>query len=1035
MDPISEQSSDSTNTVAETVAMRSLSKAKSLSIKNAPLTIPEHSEISFGESSTHHDPSGVDSLDTQMEHILGDSNIRERLVRNYSLILPESGERVRKQITLDIFDGVAGPAPAHDSEDSDQEESTSLLQHAADIRTPFKRWLDSWTFSSLLTIPWIRWIYVHVFYSQFTRPLKCALTYYIATSAVFFHPLSQFLGSGDGKHLTATVTVYFHPSRTMGSMIEATAFAEIGLLYGVFLSFCAMVTASVFRSIDLLSLGHVIVIIVFGAGGLGSIALMKMKVGKQTFNTACSLASTQFVRILVREGAVQAGRISIVKMSQVTLIVHLGIFISASMCFLVFPSSAITVVKKDLNLLMDTYSHMLTIIAKSFLTGLDVTKTEIEELFRSSRGLVVSLDSSLQEAKYEHYLRGTESEYFLQMRLAKSIQSMMQHLGGLRSSLIMQWSLTNQSDQTRSKCSEIFDVFVYYLGPPMKSLTYTVKSIMRALPYDDKTYNLYSNPHFGQSLEAALDLFSTARTKSLRQIYSHKIFTSQENREELAIHLEKVAAICGQFSYGLEDLAREIRSMIRILEEYDDYIKAGRPRSWYWLIFWKSNPKDIGAVSTAADQVTVPPKLAHLFNEGNEEKYAEANSKIPLSLRIWRNLRLFRRNDVRFGLKVALGSLVFLIPAYNPKTAATFSHYRLEWGLIVFVLMMNISIGGTTNTILYRISGTFMGCYAAWIVWYFFPSNAIAISLTCFLMAFPCFCIILGWKQNSAFGRFILLAFNLTALYSYSLSQNDIDRPDGNEDEGGINPIVSEIAFHRLIAVSSGIMVAIFVTLYIWPNSARANIKRRLSILWIRMGLIWKSDPLSSLSHPGESIKPYISIQDETTLQKSLLKIQGQLAAAKNEFRLKGPFPSKNYESIVTHTQGILDSYHNMNAMITKDLFASQREAEIIRYTTDERVELSNRIFLLFYLLASGIRLNLPIPNHLPNTVHARDGMIVKINEYRMKAVNQNPGSDDDFVLFYGYILATMAIYDNLLELISAIQAIYGSIEEEALSI
>ncbi|KAK7207451.1 Fusaric acid resistance protein-like-domain-containing protein [Myxozyma melibiosi] len=978
-----------------------------------------------------------------------------RLVRNFSLILPDTGERVRRQITLDPFDSVPdGPSSGRqllmdDDEDTqnhytDADESAALLSspHPDQGHTRHRLIRSLNKISSacdsagkyLLTFSVIRWIYLYVFFQQFSRPLKCALTYYIASFAVFSSTISQHLGSGDGKHLTATVTVYFHPSRTLGSMIEATMFAEIGLFYGVFLSFCAMHTSAFFKSLDLLPLGHAIVLVVFGAGGLGSIALMKRKVDKQTFNTACSLASTQFVRILVREGAVQQGVVAFGKMWQVTAIVHLGILISATVCFLIFPTSAITKLKKGLNQLMDTYSHMLSIVARSFLAGTDVTKTEIEELFKSARGLVVSLDGALQESKFEHFLRGTEAEYFLQARLVKSVQSLMQHIGGLRSSLVMEWSLTNLDHrQTRSSCAEIFDIFVYYLGPPMKSLTFTVKSIMEALPFSDETNELQLNAKFAGSLEAALDLFSSARTKALREIYSQEVFT-QADRETIAIHLEKVAATCGQFSHGLEDLAREVVEIIEIMTEYDDYVSKGRPKSWHWLMFWRANPTNVMSVSEVEEEeVTVPPKLAHLFSESNVEKYTNEEGHIPWSLRLWRSLRLFRRTDVRFGIKVGLGALFFLIPAYLNETKDFFRHYRGEWGLVAFVLMMNISIGGTTNTIVYRLSGTFMGCYSAWLVWYFFGDSRTALSLTGFCIAFVCFCIILGWKQNSAFGRFILLAFNLTALYSYSLSQNDID--DGNEDEGGVNPIVSEIAFHRLVSVSSGILVAIFVTMYIWPNSARQELKRKLSILWIRMGLIWKCDPLSSLTHVGEAPKPYVTIQDERKLQKSLLKLQGLVGAASNEFRLKGPFPSKNYDFILKTTQGILDAFHNMNAMIIKDLNASEREAEIIRYTVEERSELGNRLFLLFYLLASGIRLGLPIPNHLPNTVHARDRMIVKINEYRMKSVSQNAGTDDDFVLFYSFILATMAINDGLLQIIAALQEIYGAIEEETLSI
>ena len=50
-------------------------------------------------------------------------------------------------------------------------------------------------------------------------------------------------------------------------------------------------------------------------------------------------------------------------------------------------------------------------------------------------------------------------------------------------------------------------------------------------------------------------------------------------------------------------------------------------------------------------------------------------------------------------------------------------------------------------------------------------------------------------------GRFIMLTYNLSALYAYSLSVRDMD---DDEDEGGVVPDIVDIAFHRVVAVLSG---------------------------------------------------------------------------------------------------------------------------------------------------------------------------------------------------------------------------------------
>ncbi|KAK9354983.1 hypothetical protein V1523DRAFT_424571 [Lipomyces doorenjongii] len=223
-----------------------------------------------------------------------------------------------------------------------------------------------------------------------------------------------------------------------------------------------------------------------------------------------------------------------------------------------------------------------------------------------------------------------------------------------------------------------------------------------------------------------------------------------------------------------------------------------------------------------------------------------------------------------------------------------------------------------------------------------------------------------------------------------------------------------------------------------WPNSARAELKRKLGILWIRLGLIWKSDPLSKISLLQDSISQsqYIGLQEEQNLAKSCLKLRDLIAQAGKEFRLKGQYPIQQYNVIIGVTEEILDAYHNVNTMIRRATKSSELDTDIIRYTELERKELGNRIFLLFYLLSSALRLGLPLPDHLPNTEHARERMIAKVNEFRLKQVSDvRIGNEDEFVLFYSFILATLSINEGLLHIIAMQQQIYGTIEDETLAI
>ncbi|KAK9234147.1 Fusaric acid resistance protein-like-domain-containing protein [Lipomyces kononenkoae] len=873
-----------------------------------------------------------------------------------------------------------------------------------------------------------------------TRSLKCAITYFLASLVVFWPPLSQMIGSGDAKHLAATATVYFHASRSIGSMIEAAMFAEIALLYSASLSIVSMLTARLFDELDLIIVGHAIVLIVFCAGGLGSIAFLKQKMKLATFNTACSLASVAFASVLIHEGSIQRGDVSLSKIIQVSVIVNSGIVIAACVCILCFPYTAIAKQKETSNKTMKIYATQLSVMTQNFIAGTTIASEEFDILLRSSQSHLNSLDAHLHDSKYEHYVRGTVEEYYIQARLVESIQQLSQHIGGLKSSHAMRLRLMQGGNGYRkASCAELFDVFVHYLGLHMSTLVQILQNTLEMVPY--KGGRLESpvrvDPNVKETLVLARQAFDNQRMSTLQQMYAMDVFRSsiESNNEAISVFVEEIASICGQFSYGLLNFTDGLLHVITVIEEYDVYLKAGRPRSWSWMKFWDV-PRSDGRPSTSDGAVTVPQELSRLFSDDSSDlKFAKPTAPVPVGLRLWRALRIFRRNDVKFGIKVGLGAMIFTTPAFLSATRDIFNHYRGEWGLISFVIVMNISIGGTLGAAFYRILGTVIGAFSAYMAWQVFPANNIALPIVGFLIAFICFHIILSGRPNTVFGRFILLTFNLTALYSYTISRGNEHEDD---DEGGLHPMIGEIAIHRLIAVVSGVLWGVIVTFYVWPNSARAELKRRLGIVWIRLGLIWKSDPLSKIPMLRDSIGPSqdVGLREEQNLSKSLLKLRELVAEAAKEFRLKGPYPIKQFNVILSVTEEILDAYHNVNTMILRTSKSPELNTDIIRYTELERKELGNRIFLFFYLLSSALRLSLPLPDNLPNTEHARKRMIAKVNEFRLEQVGNAPvGNEEEFVLFYSFILATLSINEGLLKIIAAQQQIYGTVEDEALSI
>jgi hypothetical protein len=441
---------------------------------------------------------------------------------------------------------------------------------------------------------------------------------------------------------------------------------------------------------------------------------------------------------------------------------------------------------------------------------------------------------------------------------------------------------------------------------------------------------------------------------------------------------------------------------------------------------------------------------------------------------VWRSLRAFRRTDIQFGFKVGVGAIVFAIPAFAENLRPTFSAWRGEWGLITYAVIMNKSVGGTTRLIPLRFIGTFLGVVIAYVAWTLFPYDPYALAFVGWVTACISFRIILTWKDRSAFGRFILLTFNLVALYSYSISANDNEDDD---DEGGGNPVVEYIAVHRLLAVFAGVTWAVCVSALILPNSARRRLRIGLSAQWLRMGLIWKADPLTTVARKGPfpgstAVRPepdthqmaraddevathlesarhegaaigapmdqqvlkdtkITGIYGERELQETMIELQTLVSHAPMELRLKGPFPTKEYKEMLHATQKILDSYQNISVLISKNPNPTSKELELIERTAADRREICGRVFLHFYLVASAIRLGLPLPDMVPSVVHAVDRILAALNQCRIVSTNDTAVDDEDFVLFYTYTLVTLAIVEELTHITVIIQNIFGAIDEE----
>lgn len=346
-------------------------------------------------------------------------------------------------------------------------------------------------------------------------------------------------------------------------------------------------------------------------------------------------------------------------------------------------------------------------------------------------------------------------------------------------------------------------------------------------------------------------------------------------------------------------------------------------------------------IDREADALGDAPNLSHQTPPVMRSE--KTSPKKTHRYRLWKALAIFRRDDTKFAVKVGAGAALYALPSFLCATRPFYQHFRGEWGLLSYMLVCSMTIGASNTTGYARFLGTCIGAVCAIVAWTLSGENPFALAAFGWFMSLWTAYIIVA-QGKGPMGRFIMLTYNLSALYAYSLSVKDLD---DDSDEGGISPIITEITFHRTAAVLSGCVWGLIITRLIWPISARQKLKDGLSVLWLRMGLIWKRRPMECRLQ-GKTSNAYMDLEEESHLHRFLGQLEKLRESAASEVNLRGPFPEASYKRLLGITGGMLDALHAMNIMILKETRMSCGEAAILQSTTAERAQLSLRITHLF---------------------------------------------------------------------------------------
>ncbi|KAK9421500.1 hypothetical protein SUNI508_05735 [Seiridium unicorne] len=1054
---------------------------------------------------------------------------RQKL-RNGTWIIPGTGERSRRQFTLrqNSYDSAADFEMRPMIEQETMKERVQAALHNGRV--------------VMLNV----WIWLKSPKGRGT--LKCSIAYLLASLWTFYAPFARSLGPMDGKHIVATIAVYFHPARSAGSQVEAAAIAIVAVLYAMFIGTLSMATSVLVGSVwNLVKLSYALILIFFIGGGLGFIGWVKQRLNNPLVSVGASIASIGIITIVTKENSVHTGVFTNQKIIQSLKILLIATTTTTAVNLLLWPVSARVALRNTMRTASTNLGEMLSMITKGFLSGAeeDLNSKGFSKTSAAFATTLTAMNKNLKESKYEYYMLGREEIYKQDKAVVRCMETLSQSLGGLRSAANTQFELLNEkaggpladldlspsadvpipipgrapSHQLRSggrfavlsaideaadersdredvptpfsessfsmdrgvmspgssrTPADIFEVFIHRLGPSMKSLVHTLSEILRDAPFGAPGSPITVNENFKYSVSDAISLYNSQRAKALEELYK-TIELEKSRPENIQADYEEVAAACGHFSFSLLSLADEMQRYLGALDDLK-YATEMNKKSWNFLKFWRYTsliPKSRAADPEEA--ILIKPLRRSKMPKGIPDNMTQPrdtflwNADPHVNIvrrwifqRLLRFLRLLSRDDVRFGLKVGIGATLYAMFAFIPETRPVYQHWRGEWGLLSFMIVCSMTVGASNTTGLARFVGTLMGATFVIIAWWISGGDAIPLAIFGWAVSFLAFYITID-RGNAPFGRFILLTYNVSSLYAYSLSQK-VD--DDDDDEGGLHPVIQTIVYHRVIAVSLGILWGLVVCRVIWPVSARRKFKEGVCVLYLQMGLIWKRGPLAILLR-SDATDSYLKMGEQAAMQRYANQLQTLRNAASNEYELRGPFPSQAYARIMTSTQRLLDAFHAMGLVTQKHGRLSEGEKALLYHTAHERAELCSRISHVFQVLASSIMLEYPLTDAIPSVMGTRDRLLGKIFRFRKEhnagweqvegGSNKNGNGDadkqsgmvgamgkvpklgnivieePDYALLYAYALVTGQVAKELKTVEKEVEGLFGRLDEDAM--
>ncbi|KAJ9120974.1 hypothetical protein QFC24_004954 [Naganishia onofrii] len=476
--------------------------------------------------------------------------------------------------------------------------------------------------------------------------------------------------------------------------------------------------------------GDVTVLVLWIGSSMAGLAWLKQWVNNPSFNTGwragCSMAAVTLFTVVVKEGG-------FAKLGEVLLIVVVGASISNFVCFTLWPQSATTKLQTSIATTLDSFSTLFRLLNATFLLDRppnDASYASLQTAAQSHSAAFTQLKADLAEAQHERLLdrRINAKQRERYAAVTDSLTRLAQHLTGMRGGTGLQSDLLRGSkqgilevnsasssdsddkegtdgprnrdagkqrdgemhvkrklrgDHDLSKAGNLFWAFRDEVAEEMRQLTdlsckvlHDVKLAMTDLNSSADHSALLHADH--ALLQSALKVFTTTTIHAINKLYhgtlrkpDSAIFDlphASDNGSNEAVYLIYF------FIFTLEEFVRE---EIQLVEAMCEVITPLR------------------AIASDLQPPVFPKRDKNNPNTLTTPSHATLTKREKIYQALWALQARLRENDIKYALKVGLGTVVLASPAFSTRYRDTFLEFRGEWALIAFWATMSPSIGST----------------------------------------------------------------------------------------------------------------------------------------------------------------------------------------------------------------------------------------------------------------------------------------------------------------------------------------------------